>query len=350
MAQMMSRAHALSAVVLLVACGDDGGSSQPDAGTVDARVFDAPPDDCDYTEQNDTGNDTTESGTSESTGITFGTRTVICGTIDESHFDGSITVDVDSFSINAAADTDVIVRFVAPNANLVELVGVDVYDSTNALRGTLSYYGNHGVVSARLAAGASELLAIALHGESITTPIPYRIEITADVPDTRCPEVTAGGYTEQNDTAQDDGNDVFDYPSGAPAAFTSATDDAPEPTNIVLAPDVNIRLAGESANVTNADKYEDTDTFEIATGAGTNELTVRLTWPTTGANLEWFLYEENTTAPTLVTASLGSAALSEVKLTAVKPNTTYWLTVNALAGTTVPTDYNATLCGAQFTP
>ncbi len=348
MAAMMCRAYGLSALILVVACGDDSGSARPDARMADARVIDAASDDCDYTEQSDLTNDTTSQGTSEITGLTFSTRTVICGTLDHTHFDGSITVDGDSYTLNIASDTDVIVRFVAPTANTVELTGVDVYSGTTR-RGTATFYGNHGVVSAHLTAGTFELIPLALNGEQITASIPYRLEVIADTPETRCPEVTTGGYTETNDGAQDNGNDVLAYPSGSPVAFTTSSTDAPEMTNLAIAADVNYRVAGTAANVTAADKYEDTDMYEIATLA-TNELTVRVSWPTAGANLDWFLYEKNTTAPTIVTGSTTTAAMTEIQMMSVKPNTTYWLTINAVAGATVPTTYNATLCGAQFAP
>jgi hypothetical protein len=315
----------------------------------DSRIVDTiTSDGCDYTEQSDLTNDTTEQGTSELTGLSFTSRTVVCGSIDHTHFDGDITVDGDSFTLDNATESDVIVRFVAPNASSVEIIGVDVYSGTTR-RGTATYYGNHGVVSAHLPAGPFELIPLAFNGDQITNPIPYRIEVIVDTPDTRCPEVTTGGYMEQNDGAQDTGNDVFAYPVGSPVAFTASTADAPEVTNLAIAANINYRLAGEAANVTAADKYEDTDTYEVATLA-TNELTIRLTWPTAGANLDWYLYEKNTSMPTVLTGSTTMTGTSEMQLTAVKPNTMYWLTIGAVTGTTVPATYNATLCGAQFTP
>lgn len=344
MAQMMSRAHAFSALVLLVACGDDGGSAQPDAGSVDARVFDAPSD-CDYTEQNDLTNDTTEMGTSETTGVTFSSRAVICGTLNHTNFQ-DIYVDVDSFTLTVAAETDVVVRLLAPNAGSLEFVALDVYDSTSATspRGILTYYGNHGVVSAHLAAGTFELLPYALHSEAPVSSLPYRIEVTADTPDTRCPVIMSGGYTEMGDGAQNNGNDVYDFTNTGPM-FTASTTDAPEATSIVMAPDFSNRFIGEAANISQPDKYEDTDTYEIATG-NTNELTVNLTWPA-GSDLDWILYERNTTVA-VARGNFTNTSGREEKLVAVKPNSEYWLVVAGLPGNTAM--YNATLCGAQFTP
>jgi hypothetical protein len=346
MTAMMCRACALSAL-LLVACGDDSGTASPDARRADARIIDAAADDCDYTEQSDLTNDTTSQGTSELTGLTFATRTVICGTIDHTHFDGSITVDGDSFTLNVASDTDVIVRFLAPTANTVELIGVDVYSGTTR-RGTATFYGNHGVVSARLPAGTFELIPLALNAEQITTSIPYRIEVTADSPDTRRPEVTAGGFTEVGDGAQDNGNNIFAIPMTGSTTFTSAND-ADEMTNLAIAAGVNYRVAGSAANGTVTDKYEDIDTYEIATLA-TNELTIRLAWPTAGADLDWYLWEKNTTMPTFAAGSTTTGTTGEIQLTSIKPNATYWLTVGAKTGITADVAYNATLCGAQFAP
>jgi len=346
----MSRALACSLLATLAACGDDGSSATIDSGRIDSPDIDAADTDCDYTEQSDPANDTSSTGgVTETTGLTFSSRTVICGTIDHTHFDGDITIDGDSFTLSLAAEADVVVRFVGPGAELLELVGVDVNVGGN-FAGGIVFYGNHGVTSVHLPAGEFELLALSLGSQAIVSSVPYRIEVTIDTPDTRCPEVTSGGYMEADDTGTNTGNDVFSYPMGSPVTFTAAND-AAETTNIVLAPDLNIRFHGEAANVTAADRYEDRDTYEIATGLGTNELTVRLTWPTAGANLDWFLYEKNTVStPPSVGSGISSAALTEMKLTAIKPNTTYWLTVVAKVGTTVPATYNATLCAAQYTP
>jgi hypothetical protein len=273
----------------------------------------------------------------------------VCGTVDHTHFDGDITIDGDSYSLTVAAETDVIVRMVAPGAAALELVGMDIYDANGTLVGTFNYYGNHGVVSAHLPAGTFELLVLSLGTEAIITSVPYRIEVVSDAPETRCPEVTIGGFMETemgNNTA----NDVFDYSGTAlPIATATAANDAPEATNIVIPPGLDIRISGESANVAAADYYEDTDTYAIATGAGTNEITVRLTWPTTGTNLDWILYEQNTTS-SVGAGTTASTTSPEMKLTSVKPNTTYWLAVSARTGTTVPATYNVTLCGDQYAP
>ena len=268
----MSRrlACSLFALVAVAACGDDSGGTKIDSGVIDTRLIDAADPDCDYTEQSDISNDTTSGGASEATGVAFSTRTVVCGTIDHTHFDNDVTIDGDAYDLTVAAETDVVVRMVAPGAAALELVGIDVRDASDGLLGTFSFYGNHGVVSAHLPAGTFTLLVLSLGSEAIITSVPYRIEVVSDTPDTRCPEITVGGFTE-TETGNNTANDVYDYSGTALpiGAFTAAAD-VPEETSIVLAPGTDIRFTGDSANVAAADYYEDTDTYKIATGAGTN--------------------------------------------------------------------------------
>jgi hypothetical protein len=175
--------------------------------------------------------------------------------------------------------------------------------------------------------------------------VPYRIEVTTDMPDTRCAELTTGGFAEANDGAQDTGNDVIAYPMSAQPAIATGT---AEPTNIVIAPAFSNRVTGESADVTATDKYEDTDTYLFATGAGTNELTVRLDWASGATDLDWILYEKNTTTGVGFGVATSTAG-PEMKMFAVKPNAEYWLAVSGAIGTPNVT-YTATLCGEQFTP
>lgn len=316
-----------------------------DSGNIgtDILVSDAASD-CDYVEQSDLTNDTSESGTAESTGLTFSAKSVVCGTIDHTHFDG-LTVDADAYTLTVAADTDVIVRMIAPQGASLELFGIDIYPGSSSTPLALTYYyGNHAVMIARVPAGTFELLPYALASAQATSSVPYRIEVTTDMPDTRCAELTVGGFMEANDGAQDTGNDVISYPMSAAPAIATGT---AEPTNIVIAPAFTNRVYGESANVTATDKYEDTDTYLFATGAGTNELTVRLSW-TAATNLDWILYEKNTT--TGVGFGVATSTTSpEMKMFAVKPSAEYWLAVSGAIGTNNE-NYNVTLCGEQFTP
>jgi hypothetical protein len=343
-------------LLLLAACGDDGTAQPVDAPVAIDATIDAPvvPTGCDYTEQSDLSNDDVSSGagTPEATGLTFATKTVVCGTFEASHFDGDITVDIDGFTLTLGAESDVLVRIHGAGIGGPEFVGVDVYGGAtfNQLVGTNTVIGTHGVTAMRLPAGTYELAAFALNSTAITTSLPYRIEVVADAPATRCPELTTGGFVEANDGGTNTGNDMIRLVSGTPPALTASATDVPEPTGFMIAAATNYRLTGSAADVAAVDLYEDVDTYAIATAAGTNELTVRLTWPGTTTNLDYRLFEANMTES--VIAAIGTASTGpELRTFAVKSGASYWLLVGAKTGTGgLPAAYTATLCGATFAP
>lgn len=348
------RAIALS-LLLLAACGDDGPAQPVDAAvTVDAAIDASAPTGCDYMEQSDLTNDDVSSsaGMPEVTGLTFATKTVLCGTFDATHFDGDITVDIDGFTLTLAADADVLVRIHGTGIGGPEFVGVDVYGGAtfNQLVGTNTVIGTHGVTAMRLPAGTYELAAFALNSTAITTSLPYRIEVVTDAPATRCPELTTGGYAEANDGGANTGNDMIRLVSGTPPALTASATDVPEPTAFSIAGAMSYRITGSAADVATADLYEDVDTYAIATAAATNELTVHLTWPGTTTNLDFRLFEATMTDSVIV-ANTAATTGPELRTFAVKSDTSYWLLVGARTGTGgLPAAYTATLCGATFTP
>lgn len=341
------------AVLLLAACGDN---RSPEGGGPDAPAADASggtdglPAGCDYVEQRDATNDDVApaTGTPEDTGLELGARSVICGAFEHTHFDGDITIDIDSYTFTVTGDTGALVR-ISGAATGIELVGVDIYTGPNLdmLVGAVTFYGDHGVTNVRLPAGTYALTAFALHLEAITATVPYQLEVVTDMPDIRCPELAAGGYAEANDGGNNRGNDVITLPDGMPPRLTASTMDAPEPSGLVLAPDAPSRFTGTAANIAGPDLYEDKDTYLFATDATTNELSVRLTWPGNGTNLDYFLFEENNPDP-VVRATRTATQAPELETFSVKPSTSYWLLVGARAGTTVPAAYTATLCGDAF--
>ncbi len=346
-------------LLLLAACGDDDPAQPIDASVaidaaLDATIDAAVPTGCDYAEQSDLTNDDVSSaaGMPEVTGVTFTTKTVVCGTFDATHFDGDITVDVDGFTFTLAVAADVLVRIHGTGIGGPEFVGVDVYGGAtfNQLVGTNTVVGTHGVTAMRLPAGTYELAAFALNSTAVTTSLPYRIEVVTDAPATRCPELTAGGYAEANDGGANTANDMIRLVSGTPPALTASTTDLPEPTAFSIAGATSYRLTGSAADVATADLYEDVDTYAIATAAATNELTVRLTWPGTTTNLDYRLFEATMTEPVAVAIAAANTG-PEVRTFAVKSSTSYWLLVGAKTGTAgLPATYAATLCGATFTP
>lgn len=345
--------------LLLAACGPGPASDPPDAhhadaaGVEDAPAADAPPSGCDYTEQHDATNDDVSDppGSPEQTGLTAGARTVVCGKFEHTHFDGDITADVDGYVIAVASETDVLVRLHGAGAETIEYAGVDVYGGATfgTLVGSATFYGDHGVVALHLPAGTYELAAFALSSAPLPSTIAYQLDITEDTPATRCPEVTSGGYAEAHDGADSTGNDVVTIPSGMPPALTASTTDAPEPTGLTLDPGT-ARLTGSAADVATTDQYEDKDTFAFATGASTNELAVRLTWPGTGANLDYLVFEAGDPSPVFRAIATAPQA-PELRTFSVKPNTSYWLLVGAKTGSAgFPVAYAASLCSAAFVP
>jgi hypothetical protein len=347
---------ALCLIVLAAACGDDGGAPRSDAAVVvDTSSPDGLPAGCNYVEQQDTTNDDFGTGTPEATNLTFTTSadTVVCGTLDASHFDGDITVDVDSYLVTVATDADVLVRMKGPGAEAIELVGVDIRAGsvTGALTGTLTYYGDHGVSSVHLTAGTYDIEVAAFNSAAITTSVPYTIAIVADNPALRCPELTTGGYLEALDTSgnMNAGNDVVRLASGTAPALTTSGTDAPEPTGLTLSPTAgDQRISGSAADIAAPDLYEDKDTYVFATSSMTNELTVRLAWTGT-ANLDFLLFEDGD--PTPVLRAISTATTSpEARTFSIKPSSSYWLMVAAKGATGLPKAYAASLCPTHFVP
>jgi hypothetical protein len=339
---------------LLASCGDDGGGQTADARVVDtAPSPDGLPDGCNYVEQQDETNDDFGSGTPETTNLTFTTSadTVLCGTLQSSHFDGDITVDVDSYLITLATDADVLVRMKGPGAEAIELVGIDIRagSATGMLAGTLTYYGDHGVTSVHLPAGTYDVEVAAFNSAAITADVPYTVAIIADNPALRCPELTTGGYVEANDGGSNNGNDVVQLASGTPPALTASGSDNPEPTGLTLSPTAgDQRLSGTAADIAAPDTYEDKDTYAFATSSMTNELTVRLAWTGT-ANLDFLLFEAGDPIPVL-RGNTTSTSSPEADTFSIKPSSSYWLMVAAKPGGTLPKAYSASLCPTHFVP
>ena len=349
------RALALPLLFVLTACGDDGSDQPVDAPVViDATPDAALPTGCDYAERQDLTNDDVSSsaGAPEPTGLTFTTKTVVCGMLEATHFDGDITVDVDGYSFTLAADADVLVRIHGTGLGGPELVGVEVYGGAtfNQLVGSNTVIGSHGVTAMHLTAGTYELTAFALNSTAIASSLPYRIEVVTDAPATRCPQVVLGGYAEASDGGASTGNDMIRQVSGTPPALTASTTDVPEPTGLSLVGGVNTRITGSAADVAVADVYEDVDTYAIATAAMTNELAVRLTWPGTTTNLDFLWFEAGSADPVLRAIGTDNQE-PELRTFAVKAGTSYWLLVGAKTGSGgLPAAYTASLCGATFTP
>lgn len=355
----------LSALVLTfaAACGDDGNTppTNADSGPHDDAAPDAPPlpVGCDYAETRDADNDDLylETGTPELTGLTFTSSTTVCGTFDETHFDAAEgVVDVDTYVFELATAADVMVTIHGPGAEAIELAGVELYTGTDFADfiASADIATSHGVAAVHLEPGTYELLTFALNSAALTAPVSYKIKITTDAPETRCPDLTTGGYTEANDGVTSTGNDVvtITFGAGGSQALTTVPTDSPDNSAAPFAiePTTIQRITGSLADIATPDSYEDKDTYAFTTGANTNQLAVRLTWPGTTYDLDYFLFEAGM-VPAVTRVTNAGTTGPEFRTFVVKPSTSYWLLVGADATSTgLPVAYNATVCGAQFTP
>lgn len=334
-------------LLLLIGCGDNGAAGSDAA--IDARVDaprDALPSGCDYVEQEDGTNDTSEAGTAEVTDLRIDPPVTLCGVFDSTHFDQDITVDADAFHVTVPNGGPLLVRLES-DASSIELAGVDVYSGAtfSTLVATATWYGDHAVTAFELVPGTYEILVYALNSSAIASDIDYRVKFFQDDPN-RCASLTSGGIAEANDGANNTGNDVYSVPSGSPIALTPSNADAPEPAGTV-APGAHVRLFGTLADVAVADQYEDRDTFSFEVPNGANELSVELEWQGAG-DLDFLLFEGTKLQPE--TRALRATTSPEKLLYSVKAGVTYSIMFAAKPGAAFPVAYSATMCSESYVP
>jgi hypothetical protein len=355
-------------LVLASACGDDGGGGNtPDAKIDPDAAIDAPVStgSCDYTEAHDDTNDdfsgNNPNGVAEPTALTFAASALtICGNLDSTHFVAADElVDIDGFSFAAPAAVDVRIDLTVTGGTLpIDYLSIDIYTGANlsiSVGTTAKFVGNHAVWDAHLDpadGGMYEVLLFAGHTAALTAPLAYRATITVDAPATRCPKQTsAATYTEQRDAAGNGhtANDMV-LIANPSLMLTASTTDQPEATGVTVAPAGTYHLVGSSADIAAMSGYKDRDTFEITTGASTNELALRLNWPGTTHDLDYWLLEK-ATLPSLGRAFTSSKTEDEFKTFAVKPSTTYWLLIGADATSgSGDLGYEVSVCGSAFAP
>ncbi len=360
------RRDAISWTMVLVgfaasACGDDT-HKKP---TPDAFQFqDAPPDSsmppaCDYTEAHDTTNDYNlmTGFTPEETAIAFnGTTKTICGTINNGHFSSTYgSIDIDDYKFSVTADTDVIVTLTGSGLQNISSVGIFSVDSTQARVGGGYFFSDHAVFSAHLAAGSYEISAEAYGNADIATAIPYKLKIAKDMPLTRCPHVTGTpSFVEANDGALSTANDTVSVNyANSPSYATTTPGTTPEPTNLTLAAGTSYLVTGNSAMRVATDSYLDKDTFQVTTGATTNQLSVRLNWASTTTDFDLLVFTQGTYNPPIAISAKMMLGEDEFLTTAVAPNTTYWIWVGAYMSSTIGASgspYDLSLCAENFTP
>ncbi len=354
----------LTCLLALAACssnknngnGTDGGNG----GDGGSGSIDAPSPACDYTEASDGNNGTT----AETTGVTIGAQNrTLCGQVNNGHFgSASMTVDVDMYTVTVGSTTaELIVRF--ENMSPTSLTDFQVTITDTSADPTLlnsgdynGSLGDHGAYLAELPTGTYNIVVTATAAADIAAAIPYKVQIVADQPTTRCPDLTgmAADYTEANDGAANNGNDVVlvDFAKVPSFSLTPSTTDAPEMTGLTVDSSKNAHVAGSSASVAaGTDTYLDRDTYAITTGTSTNELSIRLNWPGSTADLDYVVFEDNMLTTPNVAATLSATTEDEFATFAVKPSTSYWVWIGAYKGSTgQPIAYSASVCAATYTP
>jgi len=329
----------------LAACGTDRAPVGPlaDSSLADTtQLPDAPPG-CSYAEQSDLLNDLTlGNGAAEETQLTLADTLVICGRIDTQHFLED-RVDVDAFRITLADRTELRVDFAGEAGGLAGLE-VTVVDDTNVIVDRGRFLGTHVAFQTTLAAGAYRLVVTATNPTDLAAGFDYKLRAVATP--AACARVTAAAaYTEATDGPQSTANDLIEirYATGA-RTLTTAADDDPEPSGLTtLATD--LRITGQSADVTGADDFRDRDTYLFETGAH-DELALRVDW-TGDADLDVFVFPEGAVAEIGRGTTVGKLG-PERAVFPVLANTRYWLWVGAYASSTAQVAYDVTLCPTTF--
>lgn len=366
----MTRSHRLISALLLAtaatACGDnnDNKGTQPDAGVThdastdpDANIppVDASPDPdapvqpvtCDYTESADANNDSWYSGGTPENAGTLASSLTICGQIDNTHFNAQQdAVDVDAFTVTVP-EGGVYATLSGPGLENVEDVIIGVYGDQGFVRqiGIAEFVDGYALFEvSSIPAGTYEFSVLAFNSTAASSVIPYKLQIHVD---TRCPKIaTAPDHVEGTDGGS---NDVFviQYNPTTSTTPTPNENDAPETTNITVGLGDAKRISGTLVEAPVLGEYKDADTFEFTTGAGVNQVVIRLNWDDLN-DLDWFLFDTN--GQQIATASFIRDGEDEYLTARVQPNTTYWLWTGLYQDYKGPTPYNLSLCGHQFTP
>jgi hypothetical protein len=344
-------------LLLVAACGGDDGASVDAAFHGDGALYDAAPNACDHTEQDDAGND----AGAEDTGLTAGAALKICGQIDVRAPDADGHVDVDRYRFAVAEGADFVIRVDSARGRDVDLitaaVGLDLGTMTSERSHSL-WVGSHLVMLASLEAGDMIVEVIAWDSAAPDQAIPYELKIVPDDASTRCvPGAETPAYVEAADSTDSRGNDMAEvvYAPAFAMTATASTTDGPEPaaSRATVTAGMKYKLGGTVADVTSpGDEYRDRDTYLIATGADTDELTVRVTWGG-GADLDYFLMPvatDNADPVPLWDSTKVNMAGPEVQIGAVLPSTSYWLWIGGYDDTGVvwPKPYVIALCGESY--
>jgi hypothetical protein len=312
---------------------------------------------CDYTEQRDLTNDYLEGGPDyaiEDTGISFtgGTKT-ICGTVNNGHFDDYYySVDIDTYQVTLPSSRDLLVSIDGDTADMGAISSVQVwaYNATTGDSFGEYFYGDHGVMAAHLTAGTWQFSMEAYDNQDALASASYYMTIKQDNPVQRCARVTApASYTEALDGASSIGNDGVNVDFDATPEMWMAA--APEPSGVTMSGGTRYRVHGTSAAVALNGSYYDRDAYLVTTDATTNQLSIRLNWGGQ-SDLDYLVFPASTTFP-IGFAWQSKLGEDEFATFSVLPSSQYWVWVGASSNTdptTLPADYDASLCAETYAP
>ena len=329
----------------------------PDAMPVaDAAPPDAAPlAACDYNEMSDFG---TNDFSAEDSGTTLTTAPIVlCGTVASADIAGQITgnVDEDLISFSVANDGNYLMRLTAVGLDSDITISFRLQDSGGNTLGTGLFFSGHAVLAMPLTAGSYTMDMVAT-GTAPSNNEGYRFTIATDAPATRCVTVTtAANYVEAHDGTQNTGNDVVSIGVTGSDSIVNGTAEA---TNLTLTSGTSSRITGSSglSLAFYGDEYVDRDSFQITTGATTNQLDVRINWSGTTDDLDGYLFPVPASGATSIddvgAMTASSTTGPEFGSLAVNPNQSYLLWVGDYIGgagsLTLP--YDITVCASTFTP
>jgi len=302
---------------------------------------------CDYNETDDVGN----GSASEMTSFMLDKKTqTVCGNVDGGHYDSlQKLVDVDRYRVTVGGTGELVIHL-DPMDGVEDLDGIRVQIFDTAVNPRLYAEGafdktyDHAAFVTVLPPGDYDvIMAAAARGDIASGQVAYRLRFTPD-PSLQCKHETTGGFNE--DLEPD--NDAVHADFSKDPSFTMGPG-ASEMTKLTFGGGHHYLINGTVMNFPAQGGYVDNDVYAVKTGDGVNELTTRLDWDGTDADLDVALLDATTLAPAGlgVTTKMGGG---EFQTFAVLPKTDYLLWVGAFDPSPTGRPYGVTVCAAHYTP
>jgi len=323
----MKAPRLLFLVGMLAACGDNASP-------------------CDYTETDDTTNDTM----AEMTNLTVSSHQEhVCGAFDGGHPNPALNiVDTDTYQVDIETTGSLLVEITGDDSSVDQLTDIAVQFLTTDAQPKIAAVGHynpalsgHGAYVTPMMAGTYDMQVILYSSSVLSGSIGYRVRL-APMPD--CTTLTSPNYSEASDAT----NGVISVDYTKDPSFSMIPGDTPEDSGISVDAGHSYMIAGSASATpgTPADQYLDRDTYAFTTDDNTNELAIRLDWPGTPTDLDYIVFEASTLTP-VVASNTTSSMESEIAEFGVMPDSTYWLWIGAFNGSTA-SSYTATVCGQHF--